>query len=200
LRIGVFGGTFDPPHIGHLILAEAAQAQLGLERLLWVLTPDPPHKRNRSITPVEARYDMLLAAISGNPIFEPSRVDLDRPSPHYALDTVRLLSAAHPGDQIIYLMGGDSLSDLPTWYEPVDFVTACNAIGVMRRVGDQIDLESLEAVIPGLSSKVRFIDLPLIEISSSSIRQRAAAGQPYRYFLPPVVFEYIRQNRLYATV
>jgi nicotinate-nucleotide adenylyltransferase len=197
LKVGVFGGTFDPPHIGHLILAEAAQAQLGLERLLWVLTPDPPHKRNRSITPVEARYDMLLAAIAGNPIFEPSRVDLDRPPPHYALDTVRLLSRDHPDDQMIYLMGGDSLRDLPTWHRPLDFVTACDAIGVMRRVGDQVDLERLETVLPGLKSKVCFIDLPLIEIASSSIRQRAAGGQPFRYFLPPAVFEYIRQNRLY---
>jgi nicotinate-nucleotide adenylyltransferase len=107
------------------------------------------------------------------------------------------LSTTRPEDQIIYLMGGDSLRDLPTWHRPFDFVTACDAIGVMRRVGDQIDLESLDDVIPGLSSKVRFIDLPLIEIASSSIRQRAASGQPYRYFLPPAVFEYIRQNRLY---
>jgi nicotinate-nucleotide adenylyltransferase len=200
LRIGVFGGTFDPPHIGHLILAEAAQAQLELDRILWVLTPAPPHNRDRSITPVEARYDMLLAAIAGNPAFEPSRIDLDRPPPHYALDSVLLLSGAHPGDQLIYLMGGDSLRDLPTWHRPLDFVTACDAIGVMHRVGDQVDLVVLDTVIPGLKSKVRLIDVPLIEISSSSIRQLAAGGHPYRYFLPPAVFEYIRQNLLYLAV
>ena len=200
MRIGVFGGTFDPPHIGHLILAAEAQAQLGLDRVLWVLTPIPPHKTDQKITPTEHRLEMLLAALAGNPEFELSCVDLDRPAPHYALDTVQLLTNEHPLDEIIYLIGGDSLRDLPTWHRPSDFVQACAAIGVMHRPGDQFELESLEKIIPGLLRKVHFIQAPLIEIASSTIRQRIADGQPYRYFIPPDVFHYIRRYRLYHSV
>src|SRR5512143_3713267 len=113
--IGVFGGTFDPPHTGHLILAAEAQAQLDLERILWVLTPTPPHKPGQRITSTALRLEMLQAAIDGNPDFELSRVDLDRPPPHYAVDSVHLLRAAYPQAWLAYLMGGDSLDDLPTW-------------------------------------------------------------------------------------
>jgi nicotinate-nucleotide adenylyltransferase len=200
LRTGVFGGTFDPPHVGHLILSEEALAQLGLGRVLWVLTPDPPHKQDRRIAPLADRYAMLLAAVADNPSFEVSRVDIDRPPPHYALDTVRLLAREYPEDEIIYLMGSDSLRDLPTWHRADLFVEACHAIGVMRRAGVRLDLDSLEAAFPGLKAKVRWIDVPLIEIASSSIRERATSGDPYRYYLPPAVFEYIRQHYLYQPV
>jgi len=200
LKTGVFGGTFDPPHVGHLILAEEALAQLGLGRVLWVLTPDPPHKQGRRIAPLADRYAMLLAAVADNPSFEVSRVDIDRPPPHYAVDTVRLLAKEYPKDEIEYLMGSDSLRDLPTWYRPENFVEACHAIGVMRRVDVRLDLDSLEQTIPGLKAKVRWIDVPLIEIASSSIRERVASGEPYRYYLPPAVFEYIRQHSLYQTI
>ncbi len=194
MKTGVFGGTFDPPHVGHLILAEEALAQLGLGRVLWVLTPDPPHKQGRRITPLADRYAMLLAAVADNPSFEVSRIDIDRPPPHYALDTVRLLAKEYPKDEIVYLMGSDSLRDLPTWYRPEKFVEACHAIGVMRRVDVRLDLDSLEQTIPGLKAKVHWIDVPLIEIASSSIRERVTRGEPYRYYLPPAVFEYIRQH------
>lgn len=197
MRVGILGGTFDPPHIGHLVLAAEAQSQLELDRILWVLTPFPPHKAGQEITPIEHRLDMLLAMITDNPGFELSRVDLDRPPPHYALDTVRLLTSSHLRDEMIYLMGGDSLRDLPTWHRPRDFVMACEAIGVMRRPGDEIDLDALETIIPGLTKKVRYIQAPLIDISSSMIRQRIASGQSYRYFLPPEIYQYIRRYRLY---
>jgi nicotinate-nucleotide adenylyltransferase len=198
LKIGLFGGTFDPPHLGHLILAEEARAQLDLDRLLWVLTPDPPHKRHRSLTPIGDRLAMLLAAIQDNPSFELSRVDLERPTPHYAVDTVRLVAAAYPEAAVTYLMGGDSLRDLPTWHRPADFVAACDGIGVMRRVGDEITLETLEAVLPGLREKVSFLAVPRIEIASSDIRFKAANGQPYRYYLPALVYQYIRKHNLYS--
>jgi nicotinate-nucleotide adenylyltransferase len=197
LKIGLFGGTFDPPHLGHLILAEEAQAQLGLDRLMWLLTPDPPHKRHRSLTPIGDRLAMLQSAIHDNPSFELSRVDLERPAPHYAVDTVRLVATANPDAAVTYLMGGDSLRDLPTWHRPADFVAACDRIGVMRRVGDEIDMETLQAVIPGLREKVSFLTVPRIEIASSDIRFRAANGRPYRYYLPPPVYEYIRIHNLY---
>jgi nicotinate-nucleotide adenylyltransferase len=197
-RLGIFGGTFDPPHVGHLILAEIALAALELDRLLWVLTPDPPHKQGRLISPLVQRLELLHAALAGDDRFELSRIDIDRPPPHYALDTVRLLRENYPDAQLIYLMGGDSLRDLPTWHQPQKFVLACDEIGVMRRPGAVFDLTSLAKQLPGLSQRVRFVEAPLIEIAASDIRRRVAAGLPYRYFLPEKVYQLIKSNGLYA--
>jgi nicotinate-nucleotide adenylyltransferase len=195
--VGIFGGTFDPPHIGHLILACEARAQLGLTRLLWVLTPVPPHKLDQSITPLEHRLAMLQHAIAGNAEFELSQVEMDRPGPHYALDTVELLARENPGAGTVYLMGSDSLRDLPAWHRPAELVAACRHLGVMRRPGDAVDLPALEAILPGITAKVRFVEAPQVDISSSDIRARAAAGRPFRYFLPPAVYDYILEHNLY---
>jgi nicotinate-nucleotide adenylyltransferase len=195
--IGIFGGTFDPPHLGHLILAAEAHAQLDLGRLLWVLTPDPPHKQGQSIAPLKHRLAMVRLAIDGNPQFEISTVDMDRPGPHYAVDTVKIISEQNPGANLIYLMGGDSLRDLPLWHKPADFLTACNFIGVMRRPGKTIDLPALENIFPGLTAKVRFVEAPLLDIAAHEIRARVAGGKPFRYFLPPGVYAYIVAHNLY---
>ena len=195
--IGIFGGTFDPPHLGHLILAAEACTQLGLERLLWVLTPDPPHKQGQSIVPIEHRLKMVQLAITGNPQFELSTVDLIRPGPHYALDTVQILAGQNPGKKLVYLMGGDSLRDLPAWHRPADFVSACDLIGVMRRPGDTVDLAELEKILPGLASKVRFVKAPLLDIAAHEIRRRVAEGKPFRYFLSGQVYTYIIKHNLY---
>lgn len=197
MKIGVFGGTFNPPHIAHLVLADEACYQLGLDRLLWVLTPDPPHKQGQPILALADRLDLIIAALEPNPAFELSRVDIERPAPHYALDTMLILKQNHPGDELVYLMGGDSLRDLPTWHQPHLFLQACSALGVMRRPGDQVDLPSIEQRLPGVSAKVRFIDTPLLEISATSLRQRISVGKPYRYYLPGPVFEIIHQRGLY---
>ena len=198
MRVGIFGGTFDPPHLGHLILAAEAAYQLKLDRLLFVLTADPPHKQGRAITPVEDRLAMLKAALSDNPAFELSTVEIDRPGPHYAVETMKLLREDHPEDELIYLMGGDTLMGLPlVWHLPQEFVAACDFLGVMRRPEDEIDLEELEKSLPGIKEKVLFIDAPLLEIASREIRQRAAEGQPYRYYLPDSVRKVIRERNLY---
>ena len=195
---GIFGGTFDTPHIGHLILASDAQAQLGLEQVLFVLTPNPPHKTGRSITPIDQRLALLQAALGDDPNFELSRVDIDRPPPHYAVDTVCLLRRKRPGAELVYLMGGDSLADLPTWHKPQEFVLACDLIGVMCRPGRTVDMEALEAQLPGLKARVRFIQAPMLEISSSELRQRMAEGQTFRYYLPPAVYNLILERSLYG--
>jgi nicotinate-nucleotide adenylyltransferase len=140
---------------------------------------------------------MVRLAIGDNPQFELSNVDISRPGPHYALDTVQLLAAQFPGAKLIYLMGGDSLRDLPTWHRPADFVSACSLIGVMRRPGDAVDLAELEKSLPGLSAKVRIVEAPLIDIAARDIRARIAEGRPFRYFLPARVFEYIESHGLY---
>ncbi len=199
MKIGVFGGTFDPPHLGHLILAAEAQFQLRLDQVWFVLTPTPPHKLGFQITPVDIRLNLLRAALKDSPGFSISRVEIDRPPPHFAADTVRLLKSQLPQDEIIYLLGGDSLHDLPTWYNPQEFVAHCDLLGVMRRPGDAVDLQRIEAQLPGITAKVRFIDAPLIEVSSSKIRARVAARRPYRYFLPPQVVELIEAQGLYRS-
>jgi len=195
--IGIFGGTFDPPHLGHLILAAEARQQFSLTRLFWVLTPIPPHKLDQPITPIEHRLAMLQLAITGNSDFELSRLEIDRPGPHYALDTVNLLAEQNPGVDMAYLMGGDSLRDLPTWHRPAELLSACRYLGVMRRPSDSIHLPDLEAILPGITSKVRFVDAPIVEISSREIRQRVAEGRPFRYYLPPAVYGYILEHNLY---
>lgn len=196
-RLGVFGGTFDPPHIGHLILAAEARYQLSLMRVLWVLTPDPPHKQGVSITSWTVRRELVRAAIGDDDSFEFSEVDIARPPPHYAYETLRILRARHKDMELVYVMGGDSLRDLPTWERPLDFLAACDAVGVMRRPGDQVDLPSLENQLPGISRKVRFVDAPLIEISGSDIRRRAALNEPIRYYLPERVYRLICEGNLY---
>jgi nicotinate-nucleotide adenylyltransferase len=196
-RLGIFGGTFDPPHLGHLILAAEACYQLNLERLLWVLTPDPPHKLNRIITPLPHRVDMLSAAIAGNSHFKFCPVDIDRPGPHYAVDTVRILTEQHPETAWVYLMGGDSLIDFHTWRNPVELVRMITILGVMVRVGVPVNLDDLDRKVPGAGAKVRIITAPLIDVSASDIRQRVMGGKSYRYFVPSDVYQIIHERGLY---
>lgn len=197
VRIGVFGGTFDPPHVGHQILASEALDRLELDQVLWVLTPDPPHKPEREMALLKDRLEMVKIAISGNDCFRLSRVDIDRPAPHYALDTVNLLHQEFPEARLCYLMGADSLATLPTWHNPRKLVAACDELGVMCRPGNEPDLSDLEKELPGIISKVRFLEAPLLEISSSRIRARIRQNRPYRYFLPEVVYRYIEAYQLY---
>lgn len=197
MRLGVYGGTFDPPHLGHLILAAEAFEQLHLQRLLWVLTPESPFKTGIEKAPTPARLQMLQAAIRDIPGYEISEIEVRRPSPQYAVDTVRLLKAQHPGDEIIYLIGGDSLHDLPTWHQPQELVAAVDAIGVMRRPHDRVNLKQLENHLPGLAAKVEFVHSPLIEISGTEIRRRVQAGRSYRQFVPGAVYELIESLGLY---
>ncbi len=196
-RVGLFGGTFDPPHVGHLILAAEAKSQLELSRVLWTVTPDPPHKQDQPITSLEHRLAMVKLAIEDNPSFELSRVELDRPGPHYTVDTIKILAEQNPGTEIVPIIGGDSLNDLPTWHQPQEILYAAHWVGVMRRPGEKANLQELERELPGISSKVHYVDAPLLEIASREIRVRAATGKPFRYYLPASVYEYIEQHHLY---
>jgi nicotinate-nucleotide adenylyltransferase len=195
--IGLFGGTFDPPHIGHLTLSKEMRAQLNLDRLFWILTPNPPHKQGQPVSALEDRLAMVELVLIGVPGCELSRVELDRPGPHYALDTVRIIHEQNPAAQLVYLMGGDSLHDLPTWERPTELVAALHLIGVMRRPGDSIDLPGLEKLLPGLTAKMRFVDAPQLDIASHEIRQRVADGRSFRQYLPPAVYDYILEHDLY---
>jgi nicotinate-nucleotide adenylyltransferase len=197
MRIGIFGGTYDPPHQGHLILAAEAQYQLSLDKVLWVLTPLPPHKLTQQISSLPQRLNMLSVIVALDPAFELSTVDIDREPPHYSADTVNILHQQYPGAEMVFLMGGDSLHDLPTWHEAQRFVDELDELGVMRRPEDHVDMDALEEILPGVRSKVKFIYAPLLEISSREIRRRAAAGEPYRFYLPPQVYDLIRKEGYY---
>jgi len=197
-RLGIFGGTFDPPHIGHLILASEALTQLSLDCVLWVLTNFPPHKAGQPITPLADRLNMLHAALDHDPAFKISHIDIDRPPPHYAVDTVQLLHEQYPSARLVYLMGSDSLVDLPLWHKPKEFILKCDELGVMRRPGEDEDLERLERQLPGLARRLRFIDAPLLEISSTELRHKIAKDGSFRYYLPPGVYKIIRQRSYYS--
>lgn len=196
-RLGIFGGTFDPPHVGHLILAMEAYDQLKLDKVLWVLTPDPPHKKGKKITPIDIRLEMVMAAINNDPMFELSRVDIDRNGPHYIVDTMQRLHTIYQDEELVFIMGGDSLLDLPNWHEPHGFLSLCDRIGVMHRPGEKIQKGELEETFPGISKKVEFIEAPLLEISSNMIRELAQLKKPFRYYLPQSVFRIVISFNLY---
>jgi nicotinate-nucleotide adenylyltransferase len=197
MRIGIFGGTFDPPHIGHQILAAEALEQLKLDQIFWVLTPFPPHKIQQKITTLTHRLRMVELAIESNLKFILSRVDIDRQPPHYAVDTMSILRKQAPDDEFYYLMGMDSLYDLPAWHCPTDFVDLCNGIVVMVRQGEILETSKLDNEIIGLDSKLHYLKTPIIEISASDIRTRIGDGKQYRYFVPEKVYQYIVNNHLY---
>ena len=196
-QIGLFGGTFDPPHLGHLILASEAVHQFKLERILWMLAPDPPHKLDQPITPLSHRLEMLKRMTVDNPLFEISYLEINRPGPHYTIDTVKTLAEQNPNAEITLLIGGDSFRDFPMWRDPSALVAAVHQIGVMRRPSDPFDMRALESQIPGLTEKVKFLDVLLQELSSSEIRRRVMQGEEYRYYLLPSVYDYIETNLLY---
>lgn len=196
-QIGLFGGTFDPPHLGHLILASEAAHQLKLTRILWMLAPDPPHKLEQPITTLQHRLEMLTRMTASNSIFEISFLEINRPGPHYTIDTVRILADQQPDADITLLVGGDSFRDFPKWRDTSALVSAVQKIGVMRRPDDLIDMRALESQFPGLTEKVNFIDALLQELSSHEIRRRIAQDEEYRYYLFPSVYEYIEKNNLY---
>lgn len=200
MRLGIFGGTFDPPHIAHLVLASEARHQLDLDLVLWVLTLYPPHKQEQTITRLQHRLDMVQAAIDPDPYFKLSRIDIDRPPPHYAVDTLALLASEFPEVALVYLMGGDSLINLFSWHQPLEFANRCETIGVLCRLGSELKKNDLEALNPAIKNKIRFIDAPIMDISASQIRNRITENRTYRYYVPPSVYKIIEDRNLYRNL
>lgn len=197
-RIGIFGGTFDPPHLGHLILASEALNQLALDQVLFMLSPNPPHKQVQEKSNTHDRLVMVRLMVNQDPQLGITTVDLDRPGPHYTVDSMRLLHENYPQATLVYLMGADSLQSLyKVWYKSDVFVTLCDEIGVMHRPHTELDTQGLETHYPGITDKIRLINAPLLEISSSEIRQRILDGGHYRYYLDPTVYAYLKANEVY---
>jgi nicotinate-nucleotide adenylyltransferase len=195
--IGVFGGTFDPPHIGHCILAEEAWHLLGLDCVYWVPAGEPPHKPDWPVSPIEDRIAMVKKITVNHPWFELSRVDVDRQGPHFAKDTLKILQTQDPKAKFVYLMGSDSLRDLMLWKQPEVFVQRAHAIGIMHRPGIDYDLETIQEQIPAISAKLQFFPAPLIEISGQMIRRRIKDGLPVRFMVTRDVYDLILQRSLY---
>jgi nicotinate-nucleotide adenylyltransferase len=180
-----------------MILASEALHALKLDKVLWILTPRSPLKEGREISPLEQRIELVYAALREKKKFDLSKVDILREPPYYAVDTVRILKKENPGDEFIYIMGGDSLRDLPTWHDPSAFVDEIAGLGVYRRPGSDPDLDALETICPGVKAKTVFFTAPLIDISAADIRQRIKEGRPYRYFLLPSVYQSIKRHNYY---
>ena len=195
--IGVFGGTFDPPHLAHLILAEEARMQLGLSRVLWVVSGVPPHKSGWPISDLDHRLAMVELAIGDNPSFQISRADIDRPPPHYSHETLGLLARELPSSRLVFLMGSDSLRDLNTWGDPEALIARTDKIAVYHRPKVELELDAIYQEFPALRNKLEILDIPLVEISGVVIRDRVRTNQSYRYFSTTAVCAYIEKYRLY---
>jgi nicotinate-nucleotide adenylyltransferase len=198
MNVGVLGGTFDPIHSGHLVIAEEARLRFGLNKVLFVPAGQPWLKTNRKITPAVHRIEMLKRAIADNASFELSTMEVDRPGPSYSVDTVAALQQQlGAGAKIFFLVGWDSLAELPQWKEPARLIQLCKLVAVTRPGFSRPDLKSLEPSIPGITQSVVWLDIPPIAISSSDIRDRVAQGLSIHRLVPDDVESYIAENKLY---
>jgi len=198
VNIGVLGGTFDPIHIGHLVVAEEARIRLGFREVLFVPAGQPWLKLDRNITPAVHRVEMVRRAIADNPHFKLCTLEIERPGPSYTVDTLTILRKQLGSEaSLFFLIGRDTLAELPLWKEPQKLVQLCRLV-VAPRLGSK-DLKHLETEIPGLLDKVIQLDMPVIGISSSGIRQRIAQGLSVRYLVPTEVEKYIIEHKIYPT-
>jgi nicotinate-nucleotide adenylyltransferase len=194
-RLGLLGGTFDPPHYGHLLAAQEAAWQLKLERVLFLPARQNPLKEDEPSTPAEYRCEMVARAIADNPLFELSRLDLNRPPPSYTVDLLNQLQA--PGRELFFLVGADILPELPRWHEPREILRLARLVVVNRPESPLPDIQALEAALPGAKQRVDLVVIPGVATSARYLRARAAAGQPLGYLTPPAVERYIREKGLY---
>lgn len=200
-HIGLIGGTFDPIHYGHLVIAEEARTTLNLNEMIFIPAGQPPHKSSQQRTPAHHRLAMVQLAIANNPHFSISRVEVDRQGPSYLVDTLRILQR-HLGEQatLSFVIGWDSLADFHTWYDPDGILKQLTHLVAVQRPGyvdnDRYN-KQLETRLPGLSQRLCVISAPQLEISSTDLRQRVAQGRPITYQTPDAVKRYITEHNLY---
>ena len=197
MRVGILGGAFNPPHIGHLVCAQEALVRLGLEKVLFVPVGQAPHRRIEQDPGAEARLEMCGLAVAGNVRFEVSRLELDRPGPSYTVDTLRSMREGSPEDELVLLLGGDQAASLPAWHEPEQVLRHATVAAVERTGWAR---ERIAVKVAGLrgAERIRYFDMPRVDVSSTMVRRRAAAGEPIRYLVPDAVAELIEARRLYA--
>jgi nicotinate-nucleotide adenylyltransferase len=200
MKIGVLGGTFDPVHQGHLVIAEEAINRLNLAEILFMPAGQPWLKMDYPISSAEHRVQMVRLAIADKPGFKLSTMEIERDGPTYTVDTIVQLQAQFSaGTELFFILGWDSLNELPQWREPARLVKLCHLVAVPRPGYPLPDLNSLEAVIPGLTSSTIILNTPEIDISASEIRNMVAQGLSISHLVPEPVDRYIREHRLYTT-
>lgn len=200
-RLGVFGGTFDPPHLGHLALAESAREQLALDRVIFMPAGEPPHKRGRRLTPARHRLAMARLAVRGNKAFEVSSIEARRSGPSYTVDTLRAIATRAPHATLFLLLGADSLDDFPTWRDPRGILGLATLV-IASRPGARARRPApgggvRRAPARGSRPAVLWLANPGLDVSSTAIRARAAQGASLRYLVPDAVSAYIGRHRLY---
>jgi len=200
MNIGVLGGTFDPIHIGHLILAEEVRTRLNLAEVLFVPAGQPWLKADSHILPAEHRVEMVRLAIADKPYFKLSTMEIERAGPTYTVDTIAELKAQlGAGDELFFILGWDNLAQLPRWWQPSRLITLCCLVAVPRPGYPLPDLKASETIVPGLSKKVILMDRPEIDISATETRERITQGLSIHHLVPEHVCEYIRRHKLYLT-
>ena len=197
-KLGVIGGTFDPIHIGHLLIAQEAIIQESLDRVLFVPASEPWMKSGIEITPVEQRLEMVRLAIEGNPLFEISEVDIRRPGPTYTVDTLReLATELKSGTELFFIMGFDSLAEFPKWKQPLEVLKLARLLVFPRAEGEAKELERLYRAIPQLRNRMQLFKTPVVPIGSTELRKRLSEVESVRYWIPDTVLTYIHEKRLY---
>jgi len=199
-RIGISGGTFDPIHHGHLIIAEEVRQEFSLEKVLFIPAGIPPHKRHLRVSSAEDRYGMVCEAIGSNPFFEASRIEIDRDGYTYTVDTLlKLKEIFGEGTKLYFIIGADTVKELISWKEPHTIFALCEFIAVFRPGFDSdIIIREIENLRAEYNAIIHVAHVPLIGISSTAVREKAAAGKSIRYLVPKSVEDYIYKNQLYA--
>ncbi len=195
MRTGIMGGTFNPPHNAHLLIAELAREQYGLDRVLFITSGDPPHKND--IIEAERRFNMTRLAIEGNKYFADDNFEVKRNSKSYTVRTLEYLKSKYPGDELFFIIGEDSLSDFSKWYMPERILELC-ALLVFPRTSRETLLGTLKSARDKFGGNIMPINAPVIEISSTDIRERLRKNKTVRYMLPDSVIQYIKQHNLYG--
>ncbi|MCW3014180.1 MAG: nicotinate (nicotinamide) nucleotide adenylyltransferase [Solirubrobacterales bacterium] len=196
-RVGVLGGTFNPPHIGHLVMAQEALDQLALDRVVLMPVHTPPHKELHADPGPDVRAHLCRLAVQGDERLHVSTREIDREGPSYTVQTLREIAAEQPRDELVFIVGGDMALSLPTWKEP-EAILALATLAVAAREGTaREDIVARVGALKGARERVRFFDMPRLDLSSSDIRRRAAAGRPVRYLVPPAVADYLGLDGLY---
>lgn len=198
-KIAVMGGTFDPIHYGHLSTAEAVRDKFDVEKVIFIPSGCPPHKDLNFVTNNERRYDMTLLATESNPGFEVSRMEIDRPGRTYTIDTINELKEMYGEDvQIYFITGADVVHQIFTWKSWQELITMCDFVAATRPGYKKSDMfKRIEYLRDTYESRIHFMDVPALDISSSDIRERVQKGEPVKYLLPECVEEYIYKNNLY---
>ncbi|MBX3439145.1 MAG: nicotinate-nucleotide adenylyltransferase [Planctomycetaceae bacterium] len=199
MRLGIYGGTFDPVHYGHLLLAEQCREQCALDEVWFVPARQPPHKEASTISPAVSRIEMLEFALAGYPEFRVSRIEVDRDGPSYTVETLHQLRADDLTRELFLLIGADSLVDLPTWREPDRILQLATVVAVNRGAFDEKQLTAAAAELgTDAAERIRLVAMPGVDISASDLRRRVSEGRSIRFLTPRPVALYIAEHHLYV--